>query len=907
MTDANGITISNIAVSANRWVPGETGTISFKFTNGSGMKIVELILSLGIREKQFTGEEDGYPIIVLQTIAGKFSPISEKVSLANGKSKTYASTFTITEETAQYFRDYPEIRRVTMCLRYSVTDSMNSGWFGTFDLPEMEVINCRFLPMVSNFTLVRAKDGAPNDEGESVLAALKLSLADTGYDYTRFMKARIYQSQMIEATLQDPYTDITDRIPELLAGVENDANLIPDVFSKSFSWYFLLVFGDEYETVYSAIYLDRSFANMHLSGLLTGGVCFGGFCTSTYGNPRLESYYPIRPYGGIEAVKGGVYTQELELDADAPFAVYEDNPLPPTLRVFGHVVEIQGEIKPTKTLTGGTTYRPICTLPAQYAPEHDLVVLQQGSGQSIWMLRIFNRNHPEYPCKAMFARYRSGASWAGADASTWLPFHAVWSIEGSVSGESTALEAVLQDAEGYAVQDANGSDVAVLSATGDAYQSRYTGDQIDAGIGLANTALQRSGGTMSGYLNLTQMPVEDSHAANKAYVDRKYGEIELIPGKSAFAYAQESGYTGTEDEFGADLYKAIQGGAVDAIAWGKITGKPFGNSITGSVAIDGESIIWDGNTEGMYIVGYWIYASPSIPTLEQVRTGCTCIYVNSAGKETERSLVAFEEGSNIISLNYDDGDMYHVFAVIVKEPGYTSYGTFERPGVYFTGFSTAYIGRLTISGYTWTESAEIAPIDEKYISTEIARQSAVDAVADDLDSMLLTTSGIAWNGEVHDREIATNISTTGQFVRVYNGAVTLDQLCAGGFTVLMQSGSIYSYTEEEAYAMVQELTSDGSVIGFQTPAGWIYVCNSVLGATVSGLISFPSRGVYFWSDGAGSYVQRLESEGINALTTETLIRADKLPIADGFIMRTPGGKRWKITIDADGEFVKTEL
>ena len=121
-------------------------------------------------------------------------------------------------------------------------------------------------------------------------------------------------------------------------------------------------------------------------------------------------------------------TITLPFDSDAKFTVRSDNPLQPVLRVTGNVVELQAELQPTASLSGGTTYYSICTLPAQYAPHHDICVLQQGSNQSIWLLRIFKRGHATTPCKVMLSRYRTGSSWSSASTSTWLPLHATWVV-----------------------------------------------------------------------------------------------------------------------------------------------------------------------------------------------------------------------------------------------------------------------------------------------------------------------------------------------------------------------------------------------------------------------------------------------------------------------------------------------
>ena len=39
--------------------------------------------------------------------------------------------------------------------------------------------------------------------------------------------------------------------------------------------------------------VDRAFANLHLSGLATGGVAIGKFSAATNGNPLFECAFPI--------------------------------------------------------------------------------------------------------------------------------------------------------------------------------------------------------------------------------------------------------------------------------------------------------------------------------------------------------------------------------------------------------------------------------------------------------------------------------------------------------------------------------------------------------------------------------------------------------------------------------------
>ena len=484
----NIVSISDIVVSSAQWVPGEEVTIAFKLKNVSGRKITEMSLAVTVRKRSFGGTATGNDYIFLHWILGTHITVPASISIAAGKSKAFSATFVVTDQVAQYFSENKNVRTVPINIRYSVDSTTpNILIGGDIEIPEIRAMNHRFKPQILAMELKRAKNGVTNDEGENILATLKLGVDSGGYNCAQFFTARMYQKRGDNATTSDAYIDLTSNIHELLAGVVDDPKLLPEKYSNAYNWDFLLVFGDEYEAFVGNFNLADAFANVHLSGLPTGGVCFGGFCKSQYGAPKLESHYPIRPYGGLEAVDGGIYVQELPFDSGAPFRVYPDNPMQPTLRAFGNIVEIQGEIQPTKTIAGGTAYHPICTIPERYAPEHDVVALQQGRNQNIWLLRIFGRNHAKHPCKAIFTRYRSGAAWDDAGTNAWLPFHAVWSIDGTVDSEIKPVTAALIDAEGYSVRDVEGRSVSVLSATNESYTSSYTGTQIDTGVGKALT------------------------------------------------------------------------------------------------------------------------------------------------------------------------------------------------------------------------------------------------------------------------------------------------------------------------------------------------------------------------------------------------------------------------------------
>ena len=489
MADSNGITISGVITNSDLWVQGETMSLSFAFKNGSGVTIPKLVLEAKLMLKDFTDGSE-HTSILLHRIAGTSAISGESVNLANGKSKTFTAAFAIPDTVTQYFSTYSGVRAVPIYIGYTAYDTSEGNFTSSFRLDNAKVLNRRYNPSVSNFSLERAKsNGAKDDEGEYVLADMKLALANKT-NYANFMTAKVYYARNIDATTSNSSIPLTSSIPALLSGVTDSKTLIPNTFSNGSDWDFMLEFGDAYESTIARASLPRSFANVHLSGASTGGVSFGGFGTSTEGNPKTESHYPIYPYGGIKAVPGGAYESTLAFDSAAPFVVRSDNPLYPTLRVFGNVAELHAEIQPSKTIAGSTDYWPICTIPAAYLPDHEVVAVQQGSSQAVWMLRIFplntdvkDGNGVSCAGKACFSRYRNSMSeYTNATTSTWLPVHATWVVQGSASGGEIANAAMLADSTGALMDDAGGYAMTVASTTGNTVQLAHTAAQVDEAI-----------------------------------------------------------------------------------------------------------------------------------------------------------------------------------------------------------------------------------------------------------------------------------------------------------------------------------------------------------------------------------------------------------------------------------------
>lgn len=175
-------------------------------------------------------------------------------------------------------------------------------WSRTGELETWQYAVERCSPAITVFEIQRGTNGIADDEGENALLSLKLSLANIARESS--MTLKLYYAENSEATIDSSNIDLTTHINTMLSGVTEDSTLISETFSNSSTWNFLLVFGDEYESATVHYSLGRAFANVHLSGASTGGVCFGGFSSSAEGDPRFESRYPAYLYGGISQIGG---------------------------------------------------------------------------------------------------------------------------------------------------------------------------------------------------------------------------------------------------------------------------------------------------------------------------------------------------------------------------------------------------------------------------------------------------------------------------------------------------------------------------------------------------------------------------------------------------------------------------
>ena len=294
--------ISKVTSNGSWWVPGDKVTIGFTLKNTSGSKVKKMALRICVDKKDVDPGVEFHHFITLAMILGINITEPASFTLANKASKAFSSTFVVTEEIANLFAEFSAHRSMPIYVDVSASDAYNSGFGNAIELSGLSVVNKRFSPQIAEFRVERAEDGAKDEEGESLLTSIQLRAAEGCENY---FTAHLYRAQDAPASTDTKPIDLTNRIQELLNGIYENDDILPGLYSNGSQWNLMLVFGDAFESVSFRYPVSRAFANMHLSGAPSGGVCFGGF-SSSYGDPKLESYYPIYAYAGIHGVTNHV-------------------------------------------------------------------------------------------------------------------------------------------------------------------------------------------------------------------------------------------------------------------------------------------------------------------------------------------------------------------------------------------------------------------------------------------------------------------------------------------------------------------------------------------------------------------------------------------------------------------------
>lgn len=270
--------ISDFSITPAMFVPGDEVTLSLvvraergDIIGDSGLMIWAVIPGYG---EAFTYHDPAFKIAI-----GESKTVSVKTVLAFGDHK-FSRGDVVTD-----FGVVLGFYGTRTDIKYSIT-----------------LLDAWYKPAISAFAAERSTGDTPNDEGENMLVdiALKCSAAAVT---SRFALRLYYQSKAKQS--ENPLMVNLSSLIDSALTAEIKTTIL-ETLMNTYDWGLVLWFGDQYESASSALVLSKSFANVHLSGASTGGVCFGGFSKATDGKPLFDCYYPAVFHAGVRGVNNYV-------------------------------------------------------------------------------------------------------------------------------------------------------------------------------------------------------------------------------------------------------------------------------------------------------------------------------------------------------------------------------------------------------------------------------------------------------------------------------------------------------------------------------------------------------------------------------------------------------------------------
>lgn len=294
----------------------------------------------------------------------------------------------------------------------------------------------------------------------------------------------------------------------------------------------------------------------------------------------------------------------------------------------------------------------------------------------------------------------------------------------------------------------------------------------------------------------------------------------------------------------------------------------------------GDTLTWDGNTEGRVCAGISYKISDAIPTLTDLENGVyLCLYPD--GWYEYHTFTERFEG--VIT------DEYFQFVIVTEKAAGVDLGsiTFPESGTYFIADSGAgvYVAALTIPDYTGfkTTTTTLKTLDPKYLPE--ALQFGETTVKGDT----LTWDGDTWGLETVEDSGLRWAKVSDVFPPVPTAACKYVMVSEGTETLTEQSAMLMSS---------MGLASDNS----WTSADLAYLCvdNEVLFAEGALILE---RGVWF-PYGNGNYMKSLTIPDYTGFT-QTVIK----PMDEKYmpILTSPSGKKYKLTVDDSGAVSAVEV
>ena len=219
------------------------------------------------------------------------------------------------------FMDMPDAstwKEANITLRTTLSTKLTSVfWRATAAQPMVLTItytSSEFKPYITGAKLYRANSlGAAADDGTYLSFKATLALEKLGTDGSGTF--RIYSGDIANATTTQVYskTKISGSTTGVTISAGPTSGFTTTVDSVAKKW-FRMEFAytattgsgvSSTETASVTFLIGNVFTNVHLAGVSTGGVCFGGYSSATEGTPKFECYYPAYLKGGITQIGDG--------------------------------------------------------------------------------------------------------------------------------------------------------------------------------------------------------------------------------------------------------------------------------------------------------------------------------------------------------------------------------------------------------------------------------------------------------------------------------------------------------------------------------------------------------------------------------------------------------------------------
>ena len=324
------------------------------------------------------------------------------------------------------------------------------------------------------------------------------------------------------------------------------------------------------------------------------------------------------------------------------------------------------------------------------------------------------------------------------------------------------------------------------------------------------------------------------------------------------------------------------------IDWENVQNKPF-------ETVGGDTLEWDGNTDGLVNFAEFYKVSDSTPTTNELQNGgIITIFAEGEGKTDA-------EFSGDVVYSNADGAMVLVngsilaFAVAWKDNADLSeldLGVFPEKGIYLFSVEGMHLSSLTINGYTGFTGAEVIKTEALPEHLQFGEYEEYgDTLTWDGNTDGLESVDMSGDGSMVLYKISDAMPTQGDIQGNWEISFKLFD-GTGGATVsetLLTDLGRFDYSDIPMFLFLNSMPTlvvmPSNYAGFNITGG-IYVVDHIE-----------------FTEGE-AYISSLTINGYTGFITKTVTPLDEKYMP---VLKSPSGKKFKITVDDTGTLTATEV